>query len=100
MMEVKSRNFKKVSKEEFENFVKNHKNFKDLDWNIFRACEPPLGSYNDFSNGKVWPESMVAKISLDWMGPNGEIDKTNSGKFYEYFILDSSKENNGISKRT
>jgi len=27
-------------------------------------CEPPLLSYNDFSNGKEWPKSMVAKAKL------------------------------------
>lgn len=87
----KERTYKKVSKEEFDNFVKNYPNSKKLNWDVFRACEPPMGSFNDFSDGKVWPESMVAKVFMDWMGPDGEIDESGSRKFWTYWILEDGE---------
>lgn len=59
-MEVQK--FKQVSKQEFDEFVKNYPN--KLDWDVTGIYDPPLGSHNDFSNGKVWPESMVTKVML------------------------------------
>jgi len=82
--------FKQVSKDDFYAFVKAWPN--KLEWDVTGICEPPLGSYNDFSNGKVWPESIVARISMDWMGPNGEIDREGNNRFWEYFILDVCKD--------
>lgn len=73
--------FKEVTKEEFQEFVKSYPN--KLDWNVSGACEPPLGGHNDFTDGKVWPESMVTKVFImdgsDYYG----------GKFSEYYIKDS-----------
>lgn len=54
--------FTQVSKERFTEFVKNYPN--KLVYDATGICEPPLGSYNDFTGGHVWPESMVAKIKL------------------------------------
>lgn len=54
--------YKKVDKKTFSCFVKNWPN--KLEWDCLCTCEPPLGSYNDFTTGKVWPESIVAKIRL------------------------------------
>ena len=54
--------FREVSKEEFDEFVKNYPN--KLEWNVTTICEPPLGNHNDFMDGKVWPESMVTKVKL------------------------------------
>jgi len=56
--------WKKVDKEEFEQFLIDYPKSR-LEWDCTGICEPPLGSYNDFSDGKVWPESMVAKIVMD-----------------------------------
>lgn len=55
-------NFKQVTKEEFDKFVSEYPN--KLDWDVTGICEPPLGSHNDFTEGKVWPESMVTKVRL------------------------------------
>ena len=82
--------YKQVSRDEFFSFVKSWP--RSLEWDVAGMCEPPLGSYNDFSDGKVWPESMVAKIIMDWMGPNGEIDHSRLGKYWEYLILDVNVE--------
>jgi hypothetical protein len=55
--------FTKVTKEEFEQFLKLYPN--SLNRDITGICEPPLMSYNDFTYGHFWPESMVAKCILN-----------------------------------
>lgn len=70
--------FKQVTKEEFDKFIKNYPN--KLVWDVAGYFEPPLGSYNDFSNNKVWPGSMVAQIN---MYDGSDYYK---GKTKEYFI--------------
>jgi hypothetical protein len=74
--------WKSVTKEEFEAFIKAYP--KPLKYDVTGICEPPLASYNDFSDGKVWPESMVAKISLEeasYMGkPNEYLIKIEEAK--------------------
>lgn len=72
--------FKVVSKEEFQNFVKNYPNV--LDWNVTGICEPPLGSHNDFTLGN-WPESMVTKVILM------DGSEYYGGKTNEYYIKES-----------
>jgi hypothetical protein len=52
-----------VSKKEFYTFIKNYPSI--LEKNICGFCEPALLTYNDFSNGKVWPESVIASIKLN-----------------------------------
>ena len=54
--------FKKVSKEEYTTFVEEYPN--PLHYDVATISEPPQGSYNDFSDDKMWPESMVAKVTL------------------------------------
>lgn len=50
---------KQVSKEEFEEFISSYPN--ELTKNINGIFEPPLITYNDFSNG-IFPDSAVAWI--------------------------------------
>lgn len=54
--------YKQVSKEELTAFVQSfpHNLVRDVNG----MCEPPQLTYNDFSDGKVWPESIVAKVIL------------------------------------
>lgn len=70
--------YKQVTKEEFEDFRDNYGSKLEVD--VTAICEPPLLSLNDFSDGKVWPESIVAKAYLmdgsDYYG----------GKTTEYFL--------------
>ena len=54
---------KTVSKEEFDKFVKSYPN--KLEWDVTGICEPPYGSYNDFSEGKIWPDSVVASVIMN-----------------------------------
>ena len=61
-------------------FVKNYP--VELHWNVSAISEPPLGSYNDFSRGEIWPDSMVAKKYLCRL----------YGKSPEYFILKESEK--------
>ena len=69
--------WKSVSREEFKSFVSRYK--PKLFYDVCGIFDPPIGSYNDFSGGKTWPDSMVCYISL---GGGSHIDNPN-----EYFIL-------------
>jgi hypothetical protein len=53
---------KEVSKAEFDDFIKNYPS--QLEKNVITFCEPPALTYNDFSDGKEWPKSIVAKVDL------------------------------------
>lgn len=55
--------WKQVTKLEFDAFVEAYQ--KPLDVNVAHMFEPPLKSWNDFCDGRVWPESMVAKSVLN-----------------------------------
>lgn len=54
--------FKEVSKEVFDAFINTYP--RKLEWNITNISEPPLGTWNDFADGKKWPESIVAQVKL------------------------------------
>lgn len=54
-----------VTKEEFDKFIKEYPN--ELITSMYMIGEPPSLEYNDFSDGKVWPESVVAsKMLHEW----------------------------------
>tara|TARA_R110000764_G_scaffold227600_1_gene317804 strand:- start:370 stop:597 length:228 start_codon:yes stop_codon:yes gene_type:complete len=72
------KDYKKVTKEEFDKFVNEYPN--KLDWNVTGICEPPLCSYNDFTNGKVWPKSMIAKVKMY------DGSEYHGGRTKEYYI--------------
>ena len=55
--------WEKVSTEELEDFVASFEG--PLDVHVSNMCEPPVKSYNDFSGGKKWPDSVVAKVVLN-----------------------------------
>lgn len=71
-------NFKQVSEMECREFVKHYP--VKLQYDATGICEPPLGTWNDFSDGKVWPESIVAKVNLQ------DGSAYHSFKQREYFI--------------
>ena len=58
--------FKKVSKEEFETFVSTYPN--ELEKSVHPIFEPPVVAYNDFSTGKNWPDSVVARTDIEHTG--------------------------------
>lgn len=63
--------FKKVSKDDFYEYIEKYQkeNSVKLERDVAMMCEPPLITYNDFSNGKVWPESIVVKsIAEGYLG--------------------------------
>lgn len=69
----------KVSKEEFESFIKNYPVELKEHWIYF--CEPPLITWNDFSSGEQYPNTIVAK-TYDYSHPIwGEI-KEYEKKYY------------------
>jgi len=69
--------WKGVSREEFQSFVSRYK--PKLVYDVCGIFDPPIGSYNDFSCGKSWPDSVVCYISLGGISCPGNP--------YEYFIL-------------
>jgi hypothetical protein len=76
--------YTEVNREDFVEFVHSYPRVTDYD--VTRISDPPIGSYNDFSDGKVWPDSVVAKEVMEYRGPKGEIDETTPGKYWRYFI--------------
>ncbi len=53
-----------ASKEDYEAFIKNYDKQLNVDYpGVF-----PILSHNDFSDGKVWPESVVAFQRIDEQG--------------------------------
>lgn len=51
--------YKKVTKEEFRKFIEDYP--RRLERDVYRVCDPPLISYNDFEMADRWPYSVVAK---------------------------------------
>jgi hypothetical protein len=49
--------FDKVNQQQFEEFIKTYP--CRLERDVYGAFEPPLVTYNDFTEGN-WPESVVA----------------------------------------
>ena len=54
--------FKTCTEEELRGFVAAYP--RPLEMGVAQFCDPPLQTYNDFSDGKTWPDSVVAKIVL------------------------------------
>ena len=50
---------KRVTRAEFEAWIKAYP--RDLDVDVYGACDPPAVSYNDFSLADRWPHSIVAR---------------------------------------
>ncbi len=71
------RNWERVSRERFKKFVSGYKT--ELTYDVCGIFDPPIGLYNDFSDGKDWPDSVVCYVSL---GRWSHFDNPN-----DYFIL-------------
>lgn len=73
--------FKQVIEDQYKAALSKWPN--KLEWSVANFCEPPVGTHNDFSGGKVWPDSVVGKVIFmssmkDYQGYNDEPD--------EYFL--------------
>lgn len=87
----------KVTKEQFDAFVEAYPN--KLTSDVSMICEPPQRTFYDFSDKKSnYMNSFVACEVMDWMGPDGEIDTENTGKFWTWAIW-SNEERSKIEKR-
>ncbi|AUR92804.1 hypothetical protein NVP1177O_39 [Vibrio phage 1.177.O._10N.286.45.E10] len=51
-----------VDKDTFDKIINSYHG--ELNVNVSGISEPPVKTYNDFSNGKVWPDSVVASVAL------------------------------------
>jgi len=69
---------KQVSQREFEEFIQGYQKPLKKDWSAMFM--PPFISYNDFSDGKVWPQSVVAFI------------KDHHDQEKEYFVFETKQE--------
>lgn len=78
-----SEEYKKVTKEEFEKFIKEYP--RELKVDVCGIYEPPLISYNDFTLGR-WAKSVVAYTYLYDNDPNG------------YFYQPEEKRTYGVLK--
>ena len=60
--------FKSVTKAELDKFVREYPNRLTRD--VCAIREPAGVSFNDFTEGKEWPESIVAKryMAIQWGG--------------------------------
>lgn len=87
---------KQVSKEEFFKFVKKYP--RKLEWDVCGICDPPLGSYNDFSDGKVWPESIVSKVKMGKSMYGFYKTKEENDKYCidEYYIVEKNENSQTI----
>ena len=77
-------NYKEVTKEELINFVNSY--HTKLHWDVYAINEPPIGTYNDFTLNKMWPDTIVAQVYMNWISELGELDYDNHRKFWTYFI--------------
>lgn len=50
--------FRQVEKGEYDDFVANYP--RPLMFNVHQTFEPPMGAHHDFSDGKLYPDSVVA----------------------------------------
>lgn len=58
-----------VQPSELKEYVDNYP--RPLEIDVAQMYEPPLKTWNDFSNGKVWPQSVVAAEVIGetcWIG--------------------------------
>lgn len=52
---------KDVTQKEFNEFLDKFPT--DLVFDMNGICDPMVATYNDFTNGKIWPESIVAQYT-------------------------------------
>ena len=76
--------FIQVQKEELDRFIKTYS--PKLKSSVVRIVEPNTISFDDYSEGKEFPENMMAKIICEWKGEDGEIDREDNHRFWEYYI--------------
>lgn len=76
--------FKQVSKEEFDNFIKNYP--RKLDCDVCGIGDPPAISYNDFELANRWPYSIVAKTMGYSDDPNDYWYEAPENRYYNILI--------------
>jgi hypothetical protein len=59
--------YQKVTQEKFNKFIASYPN--DLTRDVAGIFDPPLVSFNDFTDGKSWPGSVVAWYHDERNGP-------------------------------
>lgn len=83
---------KEVTKDEFDRFISAYP--RPLSYGVTRICEPPMGHYYDeqlpsqAQRGSVEysKDTEAARVTMDWMGPNGQVDEDGHQKFWRYEI--------------
>lgn len=83
---------KQVSKEEFDKFLDDYP--RQLKSGVTSICEPPIRHYLDESlptagelgSSEYFSAKVVASVKMSWLGPDGEVDRENTGEFWTYSI--------------
>jgi hypothetical protein len=84
--------YKPVSKTELDAFVKNFPG--TLDYSVSGISKWKMGFWCDFSNGKVWPEAIVARVRL-WDGSDYHFKKQP-----EYEIVVTAPDTSGKARHS
>jgi len=80
---MSKRTSQRVTREKFDEFIEEYPNALEVD--VAHMFEPPLKTYNDFTDDKVWPKSSVAFVKLY------DGSEYHSGMSEEYYIFTTSK---------
>ena len=75
---------KKVTKEEFMEFIKNYP--RKLKRDVCGISDPPAVSYNDFELANRWPYSIVASTFLYDDNPDGYFYEPEDKRMYSVVI--------------
>ena len=76
--------FKEVSKEEFNNFIKNYP--RKLNRDVCGISDPPAISYNDFELANRWPYSIVASTMHYSDDPNDYWYEAPENRHYKILV--------------
>ena len=87
---------KKVSREQFFEFLENYPNKENLDVHVTTICEPPIKGYYDFDlataeigTAEAAFQARIAHVVCDWMDENGK--PVDDKSLWEYYIDDKSQ---------
>ena len=79
---------KNVTKQEFIDFINNYP--RQLERDVFGACDPPAISYNDFELANRWPYSIVASTHYYSDDPTDYYYEPEDNR--DYIIVENYKE--------
>jgi hypothetical protein len=86
-----------VTKEQHAAFIAAYP--RSLTTDVSAICEPPQRTWYDFNAENADARNAyVAAETRHWLGPDGEVDETNHGRFWTYAI-NARPKHRGIARR-